>query len=273
METYPLVNAPLSLLEIDELTLDFAVEERQMRRVLDGVSLRIAPGEVLGLVGESGSGKTVLSHAILGLLPNNGRISSGSIRWKGQNMATATQNQWSDVRGRGIAMIFQDPQASLNPVYSIECQFRWLLKIHREIIGHDAKEEASRLLRCVQLDEPARVLASLPSQLSGGMCQRVMIALALACSPSLLIADEPTSALDRVVQLEIVELLRQVNIDSGLAVLLITHDLGVARRMCHRLAVLENGAIVETGKSPEIFSNPQHPYTNKLIEASRRLAA
>ena len=262
-----------SILNVEGLTVDFDAGKPTAHRALEDVSLSIAEGEVLGLVGESGSGKTVLSHAIMGLLPSNGRISTGRIVWMGRELQYLRESQLRPIRGKEIAMIFQDPQASLNPVYPVGVQIEWVLALHRHISGTDAKNEVVRLLESVKLRDPQRCARSYPHELSGGMCQRVMIAMALAGHPKLLIADEPTSALDVSVAAEIVLLLSALREDFGLSILIITHDLGVATTLADRIAVLEGGRIVENICARNFVSTAGHAASRKLINASAYLSA
>jgi len=261
------VNAG-SLLQIEGLTLDFDVGKPTAHRALNNLSLSIEKGEVVGLVGESGSGKTVLAHTTLGLLPKNGSVTAGRVSWRGQDLLGLEEPQMRQIRGRQIAMVFQDAQASLNPVFTIQTQFRWLLKLHRQMTATQAHDETCRLLRAVQLPDTGRILDTYPHQLSGGMCQRVMIALALACEPALIITDEPTSALDRVVQSEIVELLESIHRQTGMSMLIITHDLGMARRLASRIAVIQAGTVVEENVTQSIFEMPKSPYTRRLLAAA-----
>ena len=257
-----------SLLQIEGLTLDFDVGKPTEHRALNGLSLSVGMSEVVGLVGESGSGKTVLAHSTLGLLPKNGRVTGGRISWRGQALLGLQEPELRQIRGRQIAMVFQDAQASLNPVFTIQTQFRWLLKLHRQMTTEQAHGETCRLLRAVQLPDTSRILDSYPHQLSGGMCQRVMIALALACEPKLIITDEPTSALDRIVQSEIVELLESIHRQTGMSMLIITHDLGMARRLASRIAVIQAGTVVEENVTQSIFEMPKSPYTRRLLAAA-----
>jgi ABC-type glutathione transport system ATPase component len=262
-----------SLLQIEGLTVDFDVGKPTAHRALASVSLSIGKGEVVGLVGESGSGKTVLAHSILGLLPANGRITSGSITWGECDLCGLPENKLRRIRGKEIAMIFQDPQASLNPVYTAGKQVEWALKLHRGITGDEAKVEVRRLFESVKLRDPARCVESYPHELSGGMCQRVMIAMALAGRPKLLIADEPTSALDVSVAAEIVSLLASLRKAFGLSILAITHDLSVATCLADRIAVLDQSRLVEQVASEQFLSHTQHAASRKLIDASRFLGA
>jgi ABC-type dipeptide/oligopeptide/nickel transport system ATPase component len=268
----PLLSPNPPLLSIRDLSVAFNAGKPGEHCVLDRVSLDIAPGEVLGLVGESGSGKTVLSHSILGLLPPNGRVTSGSIRWKGRELQYLSEKELRPIRGKEIAMIFQDPQASLNPVYPVGRQIEWVLKLHRGITGPEAKAEILRLFESVKLRDPDRVARSYPHELSGGMCQRVLISLALACKPKLLIADEPTSALDVSVAAEIVSLLGSLRAEWGLSLLVITHDFGVATRVADRIAVIELGEVIEISPAEHFLSQSHHPSSRRLIDASRYLS-
>ena len=262
-------SADSALLRVDDLRVVFDAGKPAAHIALDGVTLSVAAGEVIGLVGESGSGKTVLSHSILGLLPRNATVTSGEVLWEGKNLLNEPESKLRRIRGKEIAMIFQDPQASLNPVYPIGKQIEWVLKLHRNLVGSEAKSEVLRLLESVRLRNPARCAQTYPHQLSGGMCQRVMIAMALACRSKLLIADEPTSALDRIVQSEIVELLDSIHAETKMSILIITHDLGMARRLASRVAVIQSGTIIEEDDTLHIFENPQTIYTKRLIAAAR----
>jgi ABC-type dipeptide/oligopeptide/nickel transport system ATPase component len=240
---------------------------------LDGVSLSIGEGEILGLVGESGSGKTVLSHTLLGLLPMNGSITSGKIEWKGRELRHLSEKELRPIRGKEISMIFQDPQASLNPVYPVGCQIEWVLARHRGLNGSDAQSEILRLFEAVKLRDPKRVARSYPHELSGGMAQRVMISMALAGQPDLLIADEPTSALDVSVAAEIVALLSNLRREIGLSILMITHDLGVATSLADRIAVMDRGRVAETLPADRFIHEASHPASEILIRSSRFLGA
>jgi ABC-type dipeptide/oligopeptide/nickel transport system ATPase component len=256
------------LLQIEGLTLDFDVGKPTEHRALNNLSLSIGQGEVVGLVGESGSGKTVMAHTILGLLPSNGKVQSGHINWLGRNLIGLLERELQQVRGKEIAMIFQDPQVSLNPVYRVGRQIEWVLKLHRSLNGSDAKSEVLRLFDAVQLRDPERCYRSFPHQLSGGMCQRVMIAMALACRPKLLIADEPTSALDVTTQAEILDLLREVRRKFAMSLLFISHDVRAVSALCDRVAVMLRGNIIESGPAARVFESPQHSYTQGLVNAA-----
>lgn len=257
-----------TLLEVEGLTVDFDAGKPAAHRALDGVSLSIAEGEVLGLVGESGSGKTVLSHSILGLLPTNGRVTSGRIVWQGCELQGLSEAKLRPIRGKEIAMIFQDPQASLNPVYRVGQQIEWVLKLHRKMVDAAAKAEVLRLFEAVHLSDPERCYKSYPHQLSGGMCQRVMIAMALACQPKMLIADEPTSALDVTTQSEILSLLSEVRHEFGMTLLFISHDIRAVSALCDRVSVMLAGQIIEAGVPDLILQKPTHPYTRRLVDSA-----
>jgi ABC-type dipeptide/oligopeptide/nickel transport system ATPase component len=256
------------LLSVEGLSVVFDAGKPMENRVLDGLSLALAPGEVVGLVGESGSGKTILSHSILGLLPSNARLSSGRIVWQGRELQLLTESRLRPIRGKEIAMIFQDPQASLNPVYRVGHQIEGVLKLHRGMSGPSAKAEVLRLFNAVHLRDVERCYQSYPHQLSGGMCQRVMIAMALACRPKLLIADEPTSALDVTTQSEILSLLLEVRREFAMTLLFISHDIRAVAAISDRIAVMLAGQIVETGVPDAILNDPRHPYTRQLVDSA-----
>lgn len=256
-----------NLLEIEGLTVVFNEGKPLAHRALHGVNVSIGEGEILGLVGESGSGKTVLSLSVLGLLPPNGKVSSGSIRFQNHNVIGLPEKELRRIRGKEIAMIFQDPQASLNPVYPVGRQVEWVLKLHRGITGPAAESEVLRLFESVKLRDPLRCAKAYPHELSGGMCQRVMIAMALACRPKLLIADEPTSALDVTIQAEIVGLLADISKEFQMAMLFITHDLGIAAHLCQKVVVLEAGIVAESGLIRDVFTSPKADYTRKLLQS------
>jgi len=236
-----------------------------------GVTLHVGYGETLGLVGESGSGKSVTAQAVMGLITTPGEIVWGDIRWKGRSLLGKGGKEYlRAVRGKEISMIFQDPMTSLNPVFSIGTQITEVLCHHLKMDKPEARERALRLLEMVDISAPERRLKQYPHEFSGGMRQRVMIAMALACEPELLIADEPTTALDVTIQAQILELLADLQERLKLSVILITHDLGVIAQLCHRVAVMYAGKIVEVGDAEDIFADPLHPYTQGLLKATPR---
>lgn len=254
------------LLSIEDLTLSFKTRAGSLQ-ALSGINLEVQQGEIFGIVGETGCGKTVTGLSILGLLPDSARITAGQIRFDGRDLLTLGRKQMRAYRGGRIAMIFQDPTASLNPVFTIGRQFVRIVRTHLGMPAREARRHAADTLEAVGLPDVQRVLRSYPHQLSGGMQQRVMIAIALACKPKLLIADEPTTALDVTIQAQILSLLRELQGKFDFSVILITHNLGVVAKTCDRLAVLYAGRVVEQGKTALIFERPRHPYTRGLMDA------
>jgi oligopeptide/dipeptide ABC transporter ATP-binding protein len=238
--------------------------------VLNGVDFEVQDGEILGIVGESGSGKTMTALSVTGLLPRAARVRGGEIIFRGSNLLALDDRAMNRVRGEQISMIFQNPRASLNPLYRVEKTLDQVLATHRGLRGAAARTVALELLADVGLSDPERVLRRYPHELSGGMCQRVMIAFALASNPSLLIADEPTTALDVTVQLQIIRLLSRMRQEHGLTLILITHNLSVIAELCDRVVVMYLGRIVEEGPVLEIFDAPQHPYTVGLLASRPR---
>jgi len=257
-----------ALLSVRDLRTWFHTDQGVVRAV-DGVSFDVRPGEMLGIVGESGCGKTVTSLSVLGLLPQPpAKIEDGSsIRFGDEELVGAGDRRLRALRGNDIAMIFQEPMSSLNPVYSVGNQIAEALRLHRRMDRKAARAESIRLLAEVGIPEPERRVDEYPHQLSGGMRQRVMIAMALSCEPKLLIADEPTTALDVTIQAQILELLASLRERHEMAVLLITHDLGVVAEVCDRVLVMYAGQVVESGSVHEIFADPQHPYTRGLLDS------
>ena len=261
---------PDNLIEVRDLAVEF-VSGDQRQRVVEGVSFDIRKGETLALVGESGSGKSVTAHSILRLLPYPiASHPAGSISYAGQDLLHMSEAKLRSIRGNRIAMVFQEPMTSLNPLHSIEKQINEVLRLHKGLSGKAATARTLELLDLVGIPEPRKRLKAYPHELSGGQRQRVMIAMALANEPQLLIADEPTTALDVTVQLKILELLKDLQARLGMALLLISHDLNLVRRIAHRVCVMQRGKIVEQASCEELFRAPQHPYTQELLGAEPR---
>jgi oligopeptide/dipeptide ABC transporter ATP-binding protein len=260
------------LLEVDDLRVQFWTARGTIHAV-NGVTFHVAPGETLGIVGESGCGKSVTSLALLGILPRAGRVVGGSAMFEGRDLLQLSDAELRHVRGKEIAMIFQDPMTSLNPVLTIGHQIREALETHFGMDRDAADARAAELLDHVGIPGAKSRLRDYPHQFSGGMRQRAMIAMALACEPKLLIADEPTTALDVTIQAQILELLRQLVAERRTALILITHDLGVVAGMCERVNVMYAGMMVETGAAEDLFSRPRHPYTLGLLQSIPRLDA
>ena len=258
------------LLEIENLIVHFTTRSGIVQGAR-GVNLHVSPGETLGLVGESGSGKSVTFQAVMGLITTPGEIVAGDIRWKGRSLlGTGGRVYLNKVRGKEITMIFQDPMTSLNPVFTIGTQITEILCHHLGMGRRQARSRAIELLDLVNISAPEKRLRQYPHEFSGGMRQRVMIAMALACEPELLIADEPTTALDVTIQAQILELLADLQQRLKLSVVMITHDLGVIAQVCHRVAVMYAGEILEVGDAEDIFERPIHPYTQGLLQATPR---
>jgi peptide/nickel transport system ATP-binding protein len=252
------------LLEVNGLRTSFYTRDGVVRAV-DGINFHVDSGEIMGLVGESGCGKSVTSLSILRLVGSPGRIEAGEIIFDGENLLNLSDGDMRKIRGDRISMIFQQPQSSLNPVWDVGSQIEEVLRIHRGMNDKDARARAAELLRMVGIPDPERRLKAYPHEMSGGMAQRVMIAMALACEPELLIADEPTTALDVTIQAQILDLMRRLRDELGTAIVLITHDLGVVAEMCDRVAVMYAGEIVEETDVTTLFRDPKHPYTRGLI--------
>jgi peptide/nickel transport system ATP-binding protein len=264
----------MPLLDVEDLSVTFARRGQRTVHAVDGVSFTVDAGDVVGLVGESGCGKSVTSLAIMGLLPRQRGVNvRGRVVFDGTDLLRLDARSMRDVRGRDIAMIFQDPLSSLNPVIPIGLQVTEVLARHRGMSGHVARKEAVALLDQVGIPDPRRRLNEYPHQLSGGMRQRALIAMAVACRPRLLIADEPTTALDVTIQAQILELLKELVRDSGTALLMITHDLGVVAGLCDTVNVLYAGRVVETAARRPLFAEPRHPYTVGLLGSIPRLDA
>ncbi len=258
-------------LEIVDLTVEF-VGEKGVVRAADRVSLSVRPNETLGVVGESGSGKSVTALAVLRLIPNPpGRIASGHVFLDGEDLLALSPKAIRDVRGDRVSMIFQEPMTSLNPVFTVGAQVSEVFRIHRAVGRREAYDLALEMLEKVGIPDARRRLDEYPHQLSGGMRQRVMIAMALGCEPKILLADEPTTALDVTIQAQIVELLQEMQRSSGTGIVLISHDMGLVAEICERIAVMYAGQVVEEGSVAEIFSEPLHPYTQGLLHSLPQL--
>ena len=258
------------LLRIDDLSVAFATERGKVQ-ALDGVSLSLNAGETLAIVGESGSGKSVTALSILGLLGDSGSVSNGSIEFAGEDLTKASAKRLREIRGNQIAFIFQEPMSSLNPVLTIGTQVAEPIWLHHKKSWPEAFAQAGELLAKVAIPDAAQRLEDYPHQFSGGMRQRVMIAMALACQPKLIIADEPTTALDVTVQAQILSLLKNLPKELNSSLILITHDLGVVARYADNVAVMYGGRVVETASAIELYKNPQHPYTEGLMNSIPKL--
>src|SRR6056297_12867 len=255
------------LLSVDNLQTAFFTDKEVIRAV-DGVSFDIHRGETVGIVGESGSGKSVTARSIMGLVDSPGRVLVGSsIKFDGEELTEKTEKQYRQIRGGDIAMVFQDPLTSLNPVYTVGNQIKEALRLHQDLHGAEATEEAIELLEAVGIPDAARRVKEYPHEFSGGMRQRAVIAMALACDPELLICDEPTTALDVTIQAQILELLHELQRERDMAMILITHDLGVVSRCSDRVNVMYAGEVVESAPVVELFENPRHPYTRGLLKS------
>ncbi|KAB2837670.1 MAG: ATP-binding cassette domain-containing protein, partial [Burkholderiales bacterium] len=269
----------MPLLEVKNLRVAFGSTEAPLAAV-DGVDLAIDAGEIIGVVGESGSGKSVTALALMGLVDFPGRVTADRLSFGGRDLLAMTERERRGLLGKDIAMIFQDPMTSLNPCFTVADQLIETLRVHEGGSRRVLRSRALELLRSVDIPDPQSRLEAYPHQLSGGMSQRVMIAMAIACNPRLLVADEPTTALDVTVQAQILELLASLQRERNMALLLITHDLAVVAETAHKVVVMYAGQEVETGRVPEIFSAPRHPYTQALLAAlpehnvgARRIAA
>ena len=254
------------LLEVSDLRTSFFTDAGEVKAV-NGVSYNLDRGKVLGIVGESGSGKSVSAYSIMQILAGTGKIVGGSIKLDGQELVNAGEGVMKTVRGNKISIIFQDPMTSLNPTYTIGHQLMEAITLHTNRNKAQAKERAIEMLRLVNINEPEKRMKQYPFEFSGGMRQRIMIAMALACEPDILIADEPTTALDVTIQAQILELMKSLQEELGMAIIMITHDLGVVAQMCDEVIVMYAGSICEQGTADEIFYNPRHEYTKGLMRS------
>ena len=256
----------MSLLEVQDLHTSFFTDAGEVKAV-NGVSFFLDKGKVLGIVGESGSGKSVTAYSIMQILASTGKIVSGSIKLDGQELVGAGEDVMKHVRGNKVSIIFQDPMTSLNPTYTIGHQLMEAITLHTDRNRKQAWDRAVEMLRLVNVNEPEKRMKQYPYEFSGGMRQRVMIAMALACEPDILIADEPTTALDVTIQAQILDLMKSLQKELGMAIILITHDLGVVAQMCDEVIVMYAGSICEQGTADEIFYNPKHEYTKGLLRS------
>ena len=254
------------LLSVKDLHTSFTTDHGEVQAV-NGVSFNLDAGKVLGIVGESGSGKSVTAYSIMQILADNGRITSGEILYKGEDISRWGESKMQDFRGKCCSIIFQDPMTSLNPVFTIGSQIAEAVLLHTKSSKHEAMEKALEMLKLVGINEPEKRLKQYPYELSGGMRQRVMIAMALACEPDILIADDPTTALDVTIQAQILELMQSLQKKLGMAIIMVTHDLGVIAEMCDEIVVMYGGRFCERGTADEIFYNPRHEYTRGLLRS------
>ena len=255
-----------NLLEVKDLRTSFFTDAGEVKAV-NGISFNLDRGKVLGIVGESGSGKSVTAYSIMQILASTGKIVGGSIKLDGQELVGAGEKVMKDVRGNKVSIIFQDPMTSLNPTYTIGKQLMEAILLHTDRNKTQARERALEMLKLVNINQPEKRMKQYPFELSGGMRQRVMIAMALACEPDILIADEPTTALDVTIQAQILELMKSLQEELGMAIIMITHDLGVVAQLCDEVIVMYAGSICEQGTADEIFYNPRHEYTKGLLRS------
>jgi peptide/nickel transport system ATP-binding protein len=260
----------LPLLDVSDLTVEFSTR-RGIVRAVTHVNISVGKGETVGIVGESGSGKSVTSYAVMRILDRAGRIAQGAVHFTGLDLTAATEDQMRNLRGREISMVFQNPRAALNPIRKVGHQIEDVLRQHAQVNSAALAGKAIEILEQVRIARPRERYHAYPFELSGGMCQRVVIALALACRPRLLIADEPTTGLDVTTQKTVMDLMVELTRQQGMSTILITHDLGLAATYCDRVVVMEHGNVVETAPSQVIFTAPAHPYTRKLVRSTPRL--
>ena len=254
------------LLEVNNLHTSFFTDSGEVKAV-NGVTFNLKPGEIMGIVGESGSGKSVTAYSIMQILADTGRITEGEVRFKGEDITKWDKKQMASFRGKRCSIIFQDPMTSLNPVYTIGNQLMEAIRLHTDKTKEQAKARAIEMLELVGVNEPEKRIKQYPYELSGGMRQRVMIAMALACEPDILIADEPTTALDVTIQAQILELMQDLQKTLGMAIIMVTHDLGVIADMCDKIIVMYGGSICERGTAEDIFYSPSHEYTKGLLRS------
>lgn len=257
-------------LEVQNLSVSFFTPAGEVKAV-GGISYNLNYGEVMGIVGESGSGKSVQAYSIMGLLQSPGKVTGGSIMFEGRNVLDMNPEQMQDFRGKSVSMIFQNPMTCLNPVYTIGNQLSEAILCHNKITKAEARDKSIEMLTLVGINNPERRMRQYPHELSGGMRQRVMIAMGLICSPTLLIADEPTTALDVTIQAQILELMKDIQKKTQMAIVFITHNLGVVAEICDKISVMYAGKIVEQGSAEDIFYRPQHPYTLGLLRSMPRI--
>jgi oligopeptide/dipeptide ABC transporter ATP-binding protein len=259
-----------TLLQVEDLKTYFFTEAGVVKAV-DGVSFEVTRGEPLGLVGESGSGKTITALSVLGVIPRPGKIISGKIIFDGQNLVGKSDKELRTIRGRKIGYVSQDPNSSLDPLFSVESQLAEVIQAHEKMSKDEAKERVLKLLNLVRIPEPEARMGAYPHELSGGMRQRIAIARALAASPDMLIADEPTTNLDVTIQAQVLELLKSLERDLGMTLILITHDMGIVAEMTRRVVVLYAGRVAEVADTASIYTNPKHPYTRALLQSVPRI--
>ena len=255
-----------NILSVQNLHTSFTTSKGDVHAV-NGVSFNLEAGKILGIVGESGSGKSVTAYSIMGILESNGKITEGSVLYKGKDITKFTEKEMRDFRGKCCSIIFQDPMTSLNPVFTVGSQLKEAIELHTDRKGKEAEARAIEMLTLVGVNEPEKRIKQYPFELSGGMRQRVMIAMALSCEPDILIADEPTTALDVTIQAQILELMQDLQKKLGMAIIMVTHDLGVIADMCDEIIVMYGGRVCERGTAEDIFYRPSHEYTKGLLQS------